>query len=232
MPRAIVTGGASGIGAALADRLEREGYEVEVLDLTTGFDVTLAGDWASVREPVDVACLNAGLATGEGEIATLDLARYELVRSVNVDGVVLGTRRLAQLMEPGGRILVTASLAALAPTPDDPVYALTKHAVLGWVRACAPQLAERDISIDALCPGFADTPLLDELGRSALEDASFPLLTPEQIADAGWWALSSEGTGRAIVVQPGRAPLVFAFPNVPGARHEDGTPAGPPPALA
>jgi NAD(P)-dependent dehydrogenase (short-subunit alcohol dehydrogenase family) len=232
VPRAIVTGGASGIGAALVSRLEAEGYEVEALDLATGFDVTLPGDWASVQEPIDVACLNAGLATGEFDVATLDLGRYELVRSVNVDGVVLGTRRMAQLMEPDARILVTASLSGLTPMPDDPVYAMTKHAVVGWVRSCAPQLAERGVSIDALCPGFADTPLLDDLGREALERAGFPLLTPEEIAEAAWTVLSTEGTGRAFVVQPGREPIEFAFPNVPGARREDGTPTGPPPALA
>ena len=61
--------------------------------------------------------------------------------AVNVDGVVLGVRRLARVMPAGGRIVATASLAGLTAMPDDPVYAATKHAVVGFVRSVAPALA-------------------------------------------------------------------------------------------
>ena len=68
--RALVTGGASGIGAAAVALLEAEGTEVQVLDLATGFDVGEAAAWEAVG-PVDFAFLNAGVATGVNEIAAL-----------------------------------------------------------------------------------------------------------------------------------------------------------------
>ena len=76
---------------------------------------------------------------------------YRRAMAVNVDGVVLGVRRLARVMPSGGRIVATASLAGLTAMPDDPVYAATKHAVVGFVRSVAPTL-ERAASINAVCP--------------------------------------------------------------------------------
>ncbi|MGH3103720.1 MAG: SDR family NAD(P)-dependent oxidoreductase [Gaiellaceae bacterium] len=229
--RAIVTGGASGIGAALCGRLREGGYEVESLDLTTGFDVTRPEDWARVGA-VDVACLNAGVLTGGADVAALTDEAYRRSVAVNVDGVVFGVRRLMHVMPPGSRILVTASLGGLTLVPDDPIYGLTKHAVVGFVRSVAPQLEEKGIAINALCPGWADTPLLDGDPRERLVGAGFPLLRAEDIAEAAWVALESGETGRAWVVQPGRPPLDFRFPNVPGARTPEGDSVPAPPWIA
>jgi NAD(P)-dependent dehydrogenase (short-subunit alcohol dehydrogenase family) len=226
--RAIVTGGASGLGAAIVSRLRTEGLEVDVLDLTTGFDVTDPAQWDAVG-PVDVACLNAGVLGGEPDPARIDLAAYRRAMAVNVDGVVLGVRRLAQLMPAGGRIIATASLAGLTAMPDDPVYAATKHAVVGFVRSTAPRLAARGISINAVCPGIADTPMITDAARSALVAAAFPLVQAGDVAEAVWQALESGLTGHAWAIQPGRPPLDFRFPNVPGARGADGEIVPPPP---
>ncbi len=228
--RALVTGGASGIGAAIVDRLRSEGYEVEVLDLTTGFDVSDEAAWDGVGA-VDVACLNAGVLGGPSDPALLPLEEYRRAMAVNVDGVVLGVRRLAQVMAPGGRIVCTASLAGLTAMPDDPVYTATKHAVVGFVRSAAAPLAERRIAINAVCPGIADTPLVRGSVRARLEASGFPLLTPADVAEAVWSALDSGETGHAWVVQPGRPPLDFRFANVPGPRV-DGDAVGAPPPLA
>jgi NAD(P)-dependent dehydrogenase (short-subunit alcohol dehydrogenase family) len=228
---AIVTGGASGIGAALAARLRAEGLAVQVLDLATGFDVADTEAWERV-EAVDVACLNAGVLGGPPDPADLPLETYRRSMGVNVDGVVLGVRRLARVMEPGARILVTASLAGLTAMPDDPVYAATKHAVVGFVRSAAPALAARGIAIDAVCPGIVDTPMVGGEARTRLAGAGFPLLDAHDVADAAWHALTSEGSGRAFVVQPGREPLEFRFANVPGPRAADGARLPPPPSLA
>ncbi len=148
---------------------------------------------------------------------------------VNVDGVVLGVRRLAQVMPSGGRIVVTASLAGLTAMPDDPVYAATKHAVVGFVRSAAPALAVRGITINAICPGIADTPMLSDTARERLETAAFPLISAADVAEAAWLALSSQLTGHAWVVQPGRPPLDFRFANVPGPRTASGASVTPPP---
>lgn len=214
---ALVTGSAGGIGRAIVERLEREGAEVQELDLVTGFDVSNPTAWQSV-DRVELACLNAGVATSTPSITELTGEEYRRVIAVNVHGVVYGVRRLAREMEEGDAIVVTASLAGLTGVESDPIYALTKHAVVGFVRSVAPQLAERGIRINAVCPGFADTPMVAGELRASLEDAAFPLLRPEDVAEAVLLAARSDGTGEAWIVQPGRDPEPYRFRGIPGPR--------------
>ncbi|HVC88668.1 MAG TPA: SDR family NAD(P)-dependent oxidoreductase [Gaiellaceae bacterium] len=225
MKKALVTGGDGGLGRAMRARLEREGYEVASLDLRSGFDVTDPAAWDRI-EAVDIACLNAGVLTAETDIRKLSFDDYRRAVSVNVDGIVLGVRRLAQVMD-GGAIVVTASLAGLVPMPLDAIYSLTKHAVVGFVRSIAPQLDP--IRINAICPGIADTPMLDLHDQRALfAGAGFPLLTPGEVAEAMWLAACSDSTGECWFVQPGRDPAPFRFPHVPGPRHAGETVGLPP----
>ena len=106
--------------------------------------------------------------------------------------------------------MVTASLAGITPYDVDPLYAMSKHAVVGLVRSLAPTLAERDIAINALCPGGIDTAIIPEAQRS--EAAVF--MTPEAIAkevrrlmtvpETGKsWAKVSEAKPAFIVRAPG-----------------------------
>ena len=224
---ALVTGGASGIGAAVVALLERDGAEVQMLDLRDGFDVADPVAWESVG-PVELACLNAGVVTGEADLTQVSDHAYRRILGTNVDGVVFGTRRLAGVMAEGSAIVVTASLAGLTGIASDPLYALTKHAVVGLVRSVAPQLAERGIRINAVAPGFADTPLLGD-GRADFVRQGFPLLEAEDVAAAVLLAARSGETGHVWVVQPNREAVQFRFPNVPGPRDETGAPVGPPP---
>jgi len=214
---ALVTGGASGIGAAAVALLEAEGCDVTSLDLATGFDVADSAAWEGVGA-VDFAFLNAGVATGSNDVAELGDAEYRRAVGANVDGVVFGARRMARVMEPGSAIVATASLAGLVAMPLDPVYTLTKHAVVGFVRAVAPQLAERGITINALCPGFADTPIVEPELRDWVDGQRIPLISPETVAAAALAAARSGETGEAWVVQPGREPVVYGFRGVPGPR--------------
>lgn len=223
--KAIVTGGEGGLGRAMRAQLEREGYAVESLDLVNGFDVADPGAWDLVG-PVDLAVLNAGILTAETDIRVLTPEQYRQAVAVNVDGVVLGVRRLAQVMD-GGTIVATASLAGLVGMPLDAIYSLTKHAVVGFVRSIAPSIAP--IKINAICPGIADTPMLDRHDQRALfANAGFPLLQPDEVAEAMWLAATSEGTGECWVVQPGREPVPFRFANVPGPRRAGETVGLPP----
>jgi NAD(P)-dependent dehydrogenase (short-subunit alcohol dehydrogenase family) len=224
---ALVTGGASGIGAAIADLLRGEGADVQALDLAGGFDVSDPHAWETVGA-VELACLNAGVTTGEQEVSRLSDDAYRRILGANLDGVVFGVRRLVRVMEPGSAIVATASLAGLVPAPDDPIYTLTKHAVIGFVRSVAPQLEERGIRINAVAPGFVETPMI-EASRARFADASFPLLQPEEVAQAALASARSSETGQVWVVQPGREPLQFRFPNVPGPRDASGASVGAPP---
>jgi NAD(P)-dependent dehydrogenase (short-subunit alcohol dehydrogenase family) len=214
---ALVTGSAGGIGSAIVAKLRTEGFEVRELDLVNGFDVADPEAWEHIGS-VDLACLNAGVITGQAEVAELTDAQYRRALGVNVDGVVFGVRRLDRIMPKGGCIIVTASLAGLTEIADDPIYGLTKHAVVGFVRSVAPQLATRGIRIQAVCPGWADTGLTTPEFRNELTGRGFRLLQPHQVADGVWAAYQSDGTGEAWIVQPGRDPLLYEFKGVPGPR--------------
>src|SRR5579859_2565110 len=214
---ALVTGGASGIGAATAALLVRDGADVQVLDLRDGFDVADPAAWEGVG-PVDFAFLNAGVATGVTEIGALTDELYRRAVGANVDGVVFGVRRLARVMAPGSAIVATASLAGLTAMPHDPIYTLTKHAVVGFVRSVAPQLAERGIRANVVCPGYADTAIVPDGLRAELDEQGVRLIEPERVAEAVLAAARSPETGQAWVVQPGRDPLVYEFRGVPGPR--------------
>src|ERR671910_1773741 len=205
---AIVTGAASGIGKATAERLAAEGARVGVVDLTDDVGQAVAQSVggvfhrADVGEPgevddafaaverelggVDIAFLNAGIAIGHPQIETLPDDLYRLIMRVNVDGVVYGARAAVRAMERrgGGAIVATSSLAGIIPFPPDPVYDLTKHAVVGLMRSIAPTLVERGITANCVNPGMTDTNIIGEDERRMLREANFPIMPPSQIADA------------------------------------------------
>jgi NAD(P)-dependent dehydrogenase (short-subunit alcohol dehydrogenase family) len=207
-PSALVTGGRSGIGAAVVAALEREGTEVQVLDVVDGFNVADPHAWDGVGA-VDLACLNAGIVTGEGDVAQLTDEQYRRILGVNVDGVVYGVRRLASVMD-GGAIVVTASLAGLTTVYADPIYGGTKHFLVGFVRSVAPQLAERGITINAVCPAIVDTPILGN-SREQIVAKGISMLQPQEIAEAILLAARDGSTGQAWLCLPGQPPERHEF---------------------
>jgi NAD(P)-dependent dehydrogenase (short-subunit alcohol dehydrogenase family) len=238
---AVVTGGASGIGLASATRMAGEGAKVVVVDsngpgaeraalgiggVPVCADVSRRADWDVVVDTVrslggvDVVHLNAGVGTGETELMLLEDEQYRRIMGVNVDGVVFGMCALLPELEArgSGAIVVTASLAGIIAFPADPVYAMTKHAVVGLVRSLAPSLVAKGVTINAICPGMVDTPLIDGRMRDALASSDFPLVTPESVAEAVLAVVADTATGQAIVVQPGRAPVQYRFHGAPGPR--------------
>ena len=210
--RALVTGGRGGIGSAIVSALGDS--EVLVLDVPE-FDVGDPDAWRGLDGEFDAAFLNAGIGIGVRDVAELSDEDYRRISRANVDGVVFGTREGAvRLMPNGGSIVATASLAGLTGMPFDPAYTLTKHAVVGFVRSAAEALAERGIRINALCPGFTDTAIVEDELRGLLPA---PLMEPSFVAEAALQVLRDEETGRAWVVQPNRV-LPFRFPGIPGPR--------------
>jgi NAD(P)-dependent dehydrogenase (short-subunit alcohol dehydrogenase family) len=142
---------------------------------------------------------------------------------VNVDGVVFGIDAATPaLARDGGAIVVIASLAALGPDQANPVYALGKSAVLGYVRAMATPLARHRIAINALCPGFTDTAFLG-ITRKFLRKQRFPMLTPDDVADALGTVLDRADTGEAWTLVAGRPPARFTFTGVPTTLTPDGS---------
>jgi NAD(P)-dependent dehydrogenase (short-subunit alcohol dehydrogenase family) len=230
---ALVTGGASGIGAATATLLAHEGATVVVADVQDDLgaavadaiggrfvhlDVTDSAAWgATVAEVIaiegrlDIAHLNAGVMTGEGDLRALTDAQLDRVLGVNVRGVVHGARAVTTAMTGGGGIVATASVAGLIGWSADPIYTLSKHAVVGLVRALDPQLAALGISINAVCPGIVDTAMLGEEMKAVLEGVGVPIIPPTQIADGVLHALRSGQTGTCFQCLPGRPAEPFAF---------------------
>lgn len=210
--RALITGGRGGIGRAIAAALDS--WEITALDLPE-FDVGSSEAWGALDGTFDAAFLNAGVGIGFPDVAELADAEIDRIVDANFLGVVYGARECARrLMPNGGSIVCTASLAGLTGMPFDPMYTATKHAVVGFVRGSADGLRARGIRINALCPGFTDTPIVEAELRGSLP---VPLMEPSFVAEAAITAMEDAESGRAWIVQPNRI-VPFRFPRIPGPR--------------
>ncbi len=238
---AVVTGGGSGIGLATATRLAAAGASVAVVDLdeesaeraavelgglALQADVGRSDEWPGIVDAVtaryggiDLAHLNAGITTGESDVTAVTDEIYRRATGVNVDGVFFGVRALVPAMveRGGGSIVATASLAGLIGFSPDPIYCLTKHAVVGLVRSLEPQLADKGITVNAVCPSIVDTPLIADM-REVLESSGFPLIDVGSVATAVVDLMSGVATGQAMVIQAGREAIPFRFARPPGPR--------------
>ncbi len=236
----LVTGGASGIGAAVARLAAGDGASVIMVDLPgsagpalaneigarfVACDVSRPDDWATLAgslDGLDIAVLNAGVVfrrpedfmTTPDDPGTWDLDAYQRAVGVNINGVAFGLRTLVPILEAGGggAITATASLAGLIPWSPDPVYSMTKWAVVGLVRASATPLRAKNITINAICPGGVATPM------TGITDGSVPrdMADPRHIAHAHLDAATSGRTGRAIKAVAGHEHQAHDFARVSG----------------
>lgn len=242
---ALVTGGGRGIGRAIAASLAQAGATVTIMgrNLATLNEVVAAGDAhhavaadvsnqaamnaaiaeAAGRQPIEILVANAGAAES-APFGRSDAALFQRMMDVNFMGVVFA----AQAVLPGmvaarkGRIVAVASTAGLKGYGYVSAYAAAKHAVIGLVRSLALEVATKGVTVNAVCPGFTETDLLEgsidniisKTGRTreqAIAELSKHnpqgrLVTPAEVADAVLYLCgpgASAVTGQSLVVAGG-----------------------------
>ena len=243
---ARVTGGGTGIGAAIATTLARAGALVTICGRRQQPLQTIAEGDSNIRamtadvtdetsvaklyqqaeaagEPIDIVVANAGMAeSAPAHKTSLDLWTRTL--NVNLTGAFLTVKpALAGMRERGrGRIVFIASTAGLKGYAYVAPYVAAKHGVVGLARALAAETAATDITVNAVCPGFTETPMLNESIRHIVEttkrneadvratlakrNAQGRLIQPKEVADLVLWLCSDAAaavTGQAIAVSGG-----------------------------
>ena len=191
--RAVITGGTTGIGFATAQRFLQEGARVAITGqnpdrveearralgpnvLAVRSDAGSVSDTEAMIDQVgstfggiDVMFLNAGIAKF-APLGQVTEAMFDESFAINAKGVLFAVQRAEKLLQPGASIIVTTSAANRIGLPGSVVYAATKAATRSMVRVLARELAERNIRVNALCPGPIETPIIGKGG-----------LTPEQL---------------------------------------------------
>ncbi|WP_433272867.1 SDR family NAD(P)-dependent oxidoreductase [Pseudonocardia xinjiangensis] len=241
----LVTGAGRGIGAAVARRLSAAGHRVALTARSAGeldalaaelpgpalavpADVTapdaaerVFAEVENVWGPVEVLVLNAGAGTSAPLHRTTD-ADWQHALDLNLTAPFRLLRRAVPAMvEHGfGRVVAVASMAAKRGDPYISAYTASKHGLLGLVRSAAAELATTGVTVNAVCPGYVDTPMTDgtvasisaltgrtpEQARAALERRQpiGRLITPDEVADAVLLCVASGAiTGQGINVDGG-----------------------------
>ena len=232
---AVVTGAASGIGRATAKALADAGATVTLLDVndelgpgrrsTRGAPTSTSTSRRLTRGPscsagfdrLDYLHLNAGIYdTALADITEISDARYRAYLGVNVDGVFFGLRSAIPLLEQtNGAVVVTSSMAGIVPLPANPLYALTKFALIGLVRSVHGELERRGIRINALCPGAVATPLMGEDPHAWFDERGIVAFEPEDLAATVVDLLASDRSGEVILHRPPWPPEAVEFPRLP-----------------
>lgn len=236
---ALITGGARGIGRAIALRLARDGVRIAIGDLlreeglNTQKEVEEAGseamfaaldvtDEASVKDTVaqvesrwghiDILANNAGI-TRDRLLLRLSEQDWDAVLDVNLKGAYLCSRAVLPLMlrQRWGRIVGTASVVGLAGNPGQTNYAASKAGLIGFTKALAREVATRNITVNAVAPGYIETQMVQTLSEKVQEAilGQIPMRrfgTPEDVAGVVAFLCSEEAsyiTGHVINVDGG-----------------------------
>jgi acetoacetyl-CoA reductase len=191
--KALVTGAARGIGAAIARRLAADGLEVVTLDLAPGCDLTIdvAKDPFPPLDDVDVCVANAGITTTIAPGHKMSAEQWQRDIDINLTGSFRTVQAcLGGMRSRGhGRIIVVSSIAALGGLPGQVAYAASKAGQLGMVKTLASENAARGITVNAILPGLVATEQVrampDEVRERALRAApAGRMVEPDEIAAA------------------------------------------------
>jgi NAD(P)-dependent dehydrogenase (short-subunit alcohol dehydrogenase family) len=215
---ALVTGGASGIGAATVERLRSGGAEVHVFDLANGEDVRdpTQVDQAIARlSRLDVLVCSAGV--GGDSVRTVDVTdeEWRRVHAINLDGVFHANRAaIPRMSENGyGRIVNVASIAGKEGNPMAAAYSSSKAGVIALTKAIGKDVAGSGILVNSVAPAVIDTPILGQIAEEHVEymTSRIPLGRmgePGEVAALICWLASEDmsfSTGACFDVSGGRA---------------------------
>jgi 3-oxoacyl-[acyl-carrier protein] reductase len=215
---ALVTGGASGIGAAAVERLSQGGAEVHVFDLANGEDVRDSAQLNAAVERLprlDVLVCAAGV--GGDSLHTEDVSdeEWERVHAINLNGVFYANRAaIPKMKENGyGRIVNVASIAGKEGNPMAGAYSSSKAAVIGMTKAIGKDVTGTGILVNCIAPAVIKTPMLDGLSDEHIEymTSRIPLARlgePSEVAALICWLASEDmsfSTGAVFDISGGRA---------------------------
>src|SRR5438270_6663752 len=171
---ALVTGGASGIGAATADRLRAGGADVHVFDLANGDDVRDSAQLDAAVDRLsrlDVLVCCAGV--GGDSLHTVDVSddEWNRVHAINLNGVFFANRAaIPKMLENGyGRIVNVASIAGKEGNPMAGAYSSSKAAVIGVTKSIGEDLADTGILVNCIAPAVINTPILEQLSQEHID---------------------------------------------------------------
>jgi 2-dehydro-3-deoxy-L-rhamnonate dehydrogenase (NAD+) len=215
---ALVTGGASGIGAATVERLRAGGAEVHVFDLAYGQDVR---DADAVRAAVDALprldVLVCAAGVGGDSLHTEEISdpEWRRVHAINLDGVFYANRAALPRMKQNGygRIVNIASIAGKEGNPMAGPYSSSKAAVIALTKAIGKDVAGSGVLVNCIAPAVIDTPMLGQISEEhiAYMTSRIPLGRvgkPEEVAALICWLASEEmtfSTGACFDISGGRA---------------------------
>jgi NAD(P)-dependent dehydrogenase (short-subunit alcohol dehydrogenase family) len=215
---ALVTGGASGIGAAVVERLRAGGCDVHVFDLSQGDDVRDSAQLNTVVERLprlDVLVCCAGV--GGDSLHTEDVSdeAWERVHAINLNGVFYANRAAIPKMKAGGygRIVNVASVAGKEGNPMAGAYSSSKAAVIGITKSIGKDVASSGILVNCIAPAVINTPILGQLSQEHIDfmTSRIPLGRvgqPPEVAALVCWLASEEmsfSTGACYDISGGRA---------------------------
>lgn len=215
---ALVTGGASGIGAATVERLRAGGAETHVYDIANGDDVRDSARLTAFVEQLprlDVLVCAAGVGGDSLHVEDMSDAEWARVHAINLDGVFYANRAAIPKMKATGygRIVNVASIAGKEGNPMAAAYSSSKAAVIGLTKAIGKDVAGSGILVNSIAPAVIDTPILAQMSQEHIDYmvARIPLGRvgrPEEVAALICWLASEEmsfSTGACFDISGGRA---------------------------